>query len=176
MADMNMKIKGLKLLVQNGILTEAECNRCIEVLSGQDTGIVVSSGRSSVATVSGADYEDNRIAIKFKGINRVSNLFFGTGFEFKFVVQNKTNYEMRVAATEVTVNGFVVSNSELINSEAAANKKTLDSIYLYDKKMNTVDVYGIDDIEEFEFKIKYEIKDLNYEFESDSVYVTPFEA
>lgn len=175
MADMNMKIKGLKLLVQNGILTDAECDRCIEVLSGEGRAIAV-SGRGPASMSSGADYEDSRIAIKFKGINRISNLFFGTGFEFKFVVQNKTNYEMRVNATEVTVNGFVVSNGELINSEAAANKKTLDSIYLYDKKMNTVDVYDIDDIEEFEFKIKYEIEDINYEFESESVYVTPFEA
>lgn len=175
MADMNMKIKGLKLLVQNGILTDAECDRCIEVLSGEGRTIAV-SGRGPASMNSGADYEDSRIAIKFKGINRISNLFFGAGFEFKFVVQNKTNYEMRVNATEVTVNGFVVSNGELINSEAAANKKTLDSIYLYDKKMNTVDVYDIDDIEEFEFKIKYEIEDINYEFESESVYVTPFEA
>lgn len=174
MADMNMKIKGLKLLVQNGILTESECELCIGVLSGERTSVAV-TGRPSSA-VAGADYEDNKISIKFKGIRRISNLFFGDGFEFKFVIQNKTGHEMRVSATEVTVNGFVVSNNELINSEAAANKKTLDSIYLYDKKMNGCDIYGIDDIEEFEFKIKYEIEDIDYEYESESVSVTPFEA
>lgn len=175
MADMNMKIKGLKLLVQNGILTENECNICIEALSEEQTSIIV-AGRRPVSGLSGTDYEDDKISVKFKGISRVSNLFFGEGFEFKFVVQNKSSYTMRVNATEVTVNGFVVSNSELINSEAAANKKTIDSIYLYDKKMNGCDVYDISDIEEFEFKIKYEMEDIDFEYETESVFVTPFEA
>lgn len=174
MADMSMKIKGLKLLVQNGILTESECELCIGALSGERTSVVV-TGRPS-STVSGADYDDDKISIKFKGISRISNLFFGDGYEFKVVIQNKTGYEMRVSATEITVNGFVISNDELINSEAAANKKTIDAFHLYDKKMNGCDVYGIDDIEELEFRIKYEIEDTDYEYESESISVTPYEA
>lgn len=148
----------------------------LDSLSSNGVAKNATSGRRSVAAISNADYEDSRIAVKFKGINRTSNLFYGDGFEFKFIVQNKTNYEMRVKATEVTVNGFVVSNDELINSEAAANKKTIDSIYLFDGKMNTVDVFGVDDIEQFEFKIQYEIEAINYTFESEPISVVPFEA
>lgn len=175
MADMNTKIKGLKLLVQNGILTTEECDRCIDAISGGGTSMVT-SGRSSASAISGADYEDDKISVKFKGITRISNLFFGKGYEFKYVIHNKTSHEMSVSATEVTVNGFVVSNDERINAEAAANKKTIDSIYLFDKKMSGCDVYSIDDIKEFEFRIKYEMKDINYEYESEPVNVVPYEA
>ena len=173
MANISMKIKGLKLLAQNGILTNEECEKCIDIISGGTS--IATSGRNSVSPISDVDYEDDKIAVLFKGISRISNLFLGDGYEFNYIVQNKTSHKMRVSATEVTVNGFVVSNDELINSEAAPNKKTIDGICLYDKKMNGCDVYCIDDIEEFEFRIKYEMEDTDYEYESELVSVEPYE-
>ena len=176
MADLNMKITGLKLLVQNGILTEEECERCIDAMSDPGNEIVPVVKGTVVSSSGSYDYEDSKIAIKFKGISRISNLFFGDGYSFKFVLLNKTTYELRVNVTEVTVNGFVVSNSELLCSEAAANKKTIDTISLYDGTMQDCDVYGVDDITEFEFKIQYEIEDIDYEYESDVISVEPYEA
>lgn len=176
MADMNVKISGLKLLVKNGILSEEECERCIEAISGSANEIVPTVTGTVVPASGEYDYEDSKIAIRFKGIQRISNMFFGDGYSFKYIILNKTPYEIRVNVTEVTVNGFVVSNRELLCSEAASNKKTIDVICLYDSKMQDCDVYDTDDIEEFEFKIQYEIEDIDYEYESSIVSVVPYEA
>ena len=171
MADINMKKTALQLLVLNGILTQEEVDKCIKVLSNEDLGYS-NSGTETLPQLYGETdvvFEDNKVCVTYKGIRKVNNLFFGEGIEFRFVVQNKTSFEMRVSATDITINDFVVSNDELICSEATPHKKTIDSFSLYSRALDDVDVTDTDDIYSLELAIKYEISDIDLEYESEAV-------
>ena len=169
MADMNMKKTALQLLVVNGILTQDEVDKCIQAISDDS---IVSIAPASV-TCDDYDqnivYEDNNISVTYKSMTKVSNLFFGDGISFKFIVHNKTNYDIRVNATDISVNDFIVSNSELICSAAAPKKKTIDNFSLYGRSLEDVDVEDVDDIYSLELAISYEIEALDIEREGDPV-------
>lgn len=172
MSDFDIKKTSIQLLGINGILTEEEVEKCIRVISGddyEDNNITpaIYSGEVSSNCV----YEDLNLSVTFKGIQDVSNLFFGDGVAFKFVIHNKTSHDIRVEATEITVNDFVVSNNELLCSEAAPSKKTIESFYLYSGALDDVDVSSAGDIYSLELAIKYEIEDLDIEQEGDPISV-----
>ena len=171
MADFEMKKTAIQLLAINGILTQAEVDKCIKAISSDDCDVEhneeVVARSSSIS--SNCVYEDSNLCVIFKSISSISNLFFGDGIEFKFIIQNKTNYDIRVNATEITINGFVVSNSELICSEATPMKKTIDNFNLYSGALNDVDVSSPDDIYELELAISYEIEELDIEREGNAV-------
>ena len=169
MADLNMKKTALQLLVVNGILTQEEVDKCIRVLSDEDDGYTGIEKLPQSYENSDVVFEDSKISVTYKGARKVSNLFFGDGIEFRFVIQNKTCFKMRVSATDITINDFVVSGDELICSEATPNKKTIDSFHLYSRALDDVDVTDVDDIYSLELAIKYEISDIDFEYESESV-------
>lgn len=171
--DMATKIKGLKLLVSNGILTDEECEKCIAAITAESTENALVSKSYIGSVVEESTYSDSNITVSFKGIDRVTNLFYGEGYQFKFVLQNHTQHIIKVYLKEVTVNGFVISSSELLCNEAAAGKKTIDFIGLYDSKLNDCDIYGSDDFESLEFRVHYEVQDTGYEYESRLVSIDP---
>ena len=63
----------------------------------------------------------------------------------------------------------MVSNSELICSEATPMKKTIDNFNLYSGALDDVDVSSPDDIYELELAISYEIEELDIEREGNAV-------
>ena len=164
-----MKKTALQLLVLNDILTQEEVDKCIRVLSDEDDGYLGIKVLPQSYKPSDVVFEDNNICVTYKGTRKINNLFFGEGIEFRFIVQNKSYLEMSVSATDITINDFVVSGDELICSEAAPNKKTIDSFCLYGRALDDVDVTDIDDIYSLELAIKYEISDINFEYESEAV-------
>lgn len=159
MANIELKIQALRLLVENQILTEEEFLRCKKAVSedSNEYEIEVVNG-----PVSGKVYDDSRMRIEFKNIDRVNNLFYGPGYRFSFSLSNNTNMDFRVHLREVTINGFTVGNDERLCECVVAHKKAIGEIYLFDKKLNQCDVYEQRDIEEMEFKVQYFQQDEHY--------------
>lgn len=175
MADLELKKKALRLLVTNGVLTDEECEKCIGAITQNDTR-VLAPNINSVSLGTGVIYEDENLAVSYKGIHGITNLFFGKGYSIRFIVQNKTSYEMAVSATEISVNGFMIEDDEYIESEVPANRKTVSGANIFQGKLNDCDVYSIDDMETLELRVKYAIKDINVERESDILLLTPYES
>lgn len=169
MADINMKKAALQLLVVNEILTQEEVDKCINAISDDHEIIETRPITPSRSNQTGVLFEDSRICVAFKGMNKITNLFFGEGIEFKFIIHNKTDYEMKVNATDISINDFIISSSELLCSEATPNRKTIDNFSLYSISLDDVDVKDIEDIYSLELAISYEIEDLDIEYESASV-------
>ena len=119
------------------------------------------------------DYEDGNIRLKFKGHEETNNLFFGEGVGFKFLIENKTTNSYRISAKDVSVNGFVVSSSELITSKLGAFKKAIDEMYLFFNKnnLNDCDIYSIDDVEELSFVLEVEDETTNKSYDSEEVFI-----
>ena len=101
-------------------------------------------------------YEDEYLYLKFKDVDSVSNLLFGDGFGFKFLIKNRTDNTITVRAKSVSINGFIVSSNEQIIADLGGHKKAIDSIYLYFNRnnLNDCDVYSADDIAELSFMIE----------------------
>ena len=110
-------------------------------------------------------YSDSFLTLKYKGVDDVSNLFFGNGVQIKFLIENTSVYTLRVTAKNIAINGFVVSSSELIIGELGPHKKAIDTISLY-RNLEDCEVTSALDIDTIEFSVEYEAKEINKEFES----------
>lgn len=176
MADLQLKKKALQLLVSNGVLTEEECKKCISVIEGDTSTDVGNKGSlSSPSISSGVIFEDENLVISYKGIENITNLFYGKGYHIKFIVENKTSHEMSVSATEISVNGFMVEDDTYIESAVPANRKTINGANIFQGKLDDCDVYSIEDMNTLELRIKYEIEDIDVEKESDIIFLTPYD-
>lgn len=168
MADMNMKKTAFQLLVRNGILTQAEADKCIQVLSDDCddmcSSIEVSSQSDDESFVI---FEDSKICVTFEDVYRVVNMNLEEGIEFDFAVQNKTNYKMDVFAINISINGFALSDDvRAIYIDANPKEKTTGEFSLYSHALKEADITNIDDIHLLQMSVFYEIEEIDYEFES----------
>lgn len=177
MADLELKKKALKLLVSNGVLTDEECEKCISAISNDfPIASIARDTYSTTSVSSGVIYDDDNITVSYKGLDEITNLFYGKGYAIKFIVENKTSHEMSVSATEISVNGFMIEDDTYIESAVPARRKTINSANIFQGKLDDVEVYSIDDMETLELRIKYEIEDLDVEEESEILSLTPYES
>ena len=156
-----VKEKCLQLLVDKGILTEEEFEKCINVIKEDNINVDNLFETIEIEPTKRINnnylYEDYRICVKYKGLQEITNLFYGKGISIRFLVENKTSQSIRVHGTEITINGFMVDDDAWLVSELPANKKTIDGLNLFYGKLEEYDINSIDDIETIELKIMTEL-------------------
>ena len=155
------KKRALKILVDNEIFTEAELDCCTDALKEfyerQFSGI---SEQKNSSRSNDYIFEDDVIRVKYKGLRRITNLFFGAGYDIRFIVENKSSFNLKVSAVDISANDFVIEDSGLIVSELAPYKKAVEGVGVYDRTLNDCDIYEIEDFGELEFCIKYQIQEI----------------
>ena len=154
MADMNTKKTALQLLVMNGILTEQEAARCIEVLAEYNE-IKSMAGR--------VIYEDDSIIVSFKNLEKIGSqkkdyAWKESTFEIGLDLYNKTDESFEVSADDICFNGGWVSDWKTICTVPAREKRegTFSVSVGYNSFMGKEpgkDVENVEEIEEVKFYI-----------------------
>lgn len=173
---LEIKKKGLQILVDNEIFTEEEYDCCVGALKELYGIEDLDSDEIQVEIVDDYIYEDEIIRVKYKGLRRITNLFFGAGYDIRFIVENKSSFNLKVSAIDISSNDFVLEDDGYIVSDLAPYKKAVDGVGIYDGTLNDCDIYDIDDFGELEFRIKYEIQELDgHEKISSTIRVEAYE-
>lgn len=175
-AEEDIKENELRILVQRGILTEDECQKCISVINDlKDSSKNIPSEPTAPKRIRKVVFEDNRIKLTYKGIGKNTNLLFGDGIRIIFTIKNKTSHDISVSANDIMINEIVVETSCYIAAKVPANKSIVDYVFLYYSKLNDCDVYCIGDIVNVTFDLKYSLTDLDHEYEASEVTLDPYD-
>lgn len=105
-------------------------------------------------------YADRNINLIFKSYRDINNFFYGQGYTFKFLIENKTNTSYNISYKNIYVNELKVSSNENIE-QVDGMRKTIGEIHLYNLRDNLddCDIYSINDIKQISFKVEVKNED-----------------
>ena len=108
----------------------------------------------SVYSVGDAIFENEDIEVIYRGIYRFNGLF-AQGYRIKLIVNNKTSYKMWVQCENITVNGLVVEQTGLVETELSPNKKIVTSTLMEQGKLEEANATSISKMKTIEFVVGY---------------------
>ena len=134
--DVGMKKEALNVLVEKGILTEAEYHNCVKAIEKQKTD-------------KGIFYKDKCIGVSYRGYE-VQNMFGGKGIKIFIIVENKTP-EVTSVRCRLSVNDVIVDNDHSISSQIPPKSKIIAEVVIFFDKLKVLDVSNVTDIESISF-------------------------
>ena len=138
--DMNTKEEALQILVDKGILTKTDFDKCKRVLSKK-------------STVGGCIYRDKSIVVYYKGYKE-QTMFSGKGIKFFLIVENRTNEPVSIHGT-FGLNGIIVEKDIVCASNLLGKAKAIAEITFFYSKLDMIDIYSVSNIEKFSFGFWY---------------------
>lgn len=111
--------------------------------------------------------DDDDFYIEYTGYEVIEDRYYGTMYEFEFLIENKTEKKVQVFARSVSIDGMMVDDSiVMIFQDIAAGKKakTLLEFQTYDKNEELPELVGdleleieMMDLEDYDFDVSYPV-------------------
>lgn len=106
----------------------------------------------------GADkilFENSDLSIVYKGVYKFDGLF-AQGHRIRFIIENKTNHKMSISGKSISANGFVVTSSDLFNSDVEPHKKLIDTVLMNGSNLKTAGIKSVQDMSELAIMFEYD--------------------
>ena len=117
-------------------------------------------------------FEDDTILVTYKGIYKFSGLF-AQGYRIRFVIENKTNQKLRIQGKNISVNGFVVTSSDIFNSEVETHKKVIDTVLMGQSNLHSIGVKNVFDMNSVSLSFEYEVN--KEKIRTAEIFLEPYE-
>lgn len=108
----------------------------------------------AVYSVGDTIFENKDIEVVYRGIYRFNGLF-AQGYRIKLIVNNKTSHKLWVQCENITVNGLVVEQTGLVESELSPNKRIITSTLMDQGKLAEANATSIPKMKTIEFVVGY---------------------
>lgn len=117
-------------------------------------------------------FENAAISVTYKGIYKFSGLF-AQGYRIRFVIENKTNQKLRIQGKYISVNGFVVTSSDIFNSEVEMHKKVIDTVLMGQSNLHSIGVKNVSDMKNVSLSFEYEVN--KEKIRTAEIFLDPYE-
>lgn len=117
-------------------------------------------------------FENDDIVVVYKGVYKFNGLF-AQGYRIRFIIENKTDYPLRIVGKNISANGFVVSTSDLFNSEVDSRKKVIDTVLMGQSNLSSAGIKKVSDMKELKISFEYEMNKIK--IRTPEIILEPYE-
>ena len=134
--DLDTKEEALKLLVDKGILTQTDFEKCKKALSKK-------------AAEAGLIYHDKTISVFYKSTQE-QQMLGGKGIKVYLIVENKTKEPITIKAT-CAANGIIMEHDIQLVSNLLGKAKAIVEVVYFFNKLSVIDIHSIKDLKTVSF-------------------------